>query len=174
VRLRKVAELVAEPPTTDREAWSALRATTHDVPEATLDDLEWADALMFGTPVRFGLPAPQLTHFVDTTAALSIAGKLANKPVTVFASGSAAHGGQETATLALHNSFCHWGSLIVSTGSTEQILYRPTNGNPYGAGNVSHNKPGNVDEDNLAAVEFQARRVVEIAAALGRGFAHRD
>ncbi|HYS34937.1 MAG TPA: NAD(P)H-dependent oxidoreductase [Pseudonocardiaceae bacterium] len=169
VRLRRIAELVAEPPTTDRAAWVEHTAATRDVPEATLADLEWADAIMFGTPVHFGHPAPPLMHFIDTTAALSIGGRLADKTVSAFTSGSAPHGGQVTTILALYNTFCHWGSVIVGMGSTDPVLFLPTNGSPYGASNVSRNQAGNVTEENLAAVEFQARKVLAVAAALDRG-----
>jgi NAD(P)H dehydrogenase (quinone) len=171
VRLRRIPELVPDPPVIDRDAWVAHRESTSDVPDATLDDLDWADAVLVGTPVRFGLPAPQLLHFIDTTARLSIPGRLRNKAVSAFTSGSAPHGGQVTAILALHNAFCHWGSLIVPTGSTEPVLFEPNNGSPYGVGSVSRNQPGNVHEENLAAVEFQARRTVEVARALVTGLA---
>jgi len=171
VRLRRIPELVAEPPVIDRDAWAAHRESTKDVPDAGLEDLDWADAVIVGTPVRFGLPAPQLLHFIETTARLSIPGRLQNKAVSAFASGSAPHGGQVTAILALHNAFCHWGALIVSTGSTEPVLFEPNNGNPYGASSVSRNEPGNVHDENLAAVEFQARRTVAVANALTKGFA---
>lgn len=166
VRLRRVAEVETQPPTTDRDAWAKHAAETADVPVVTHDDLSWADALMFGTPVRFGLPAPQLLTFLDGTAPLSIPGELADKVVSVFTSGSAPHGGLETTIMALHNTFCHWGAVIVSTGSTEQVLFAPSNGNPYGASNVSRNQPGNVTEDNLAAAGFLARRTTRIADAL--------
>ncbi len=169
VRLRRIPELVSEPPTTDQAAWARHVELTQDVPEASLADLEWADAIIFGTPVRFGLPAPALMHFIDTTAALSIGGGLASKTVSAFATGSAPQGGQVTAILALHNSFCHWGSVIVANGSTDPVLFLPTNGNPYGSSNVSRNQPGNVTEDNLAAVEFQTGRVLEVATALVNG-----
>jgi NAD(P)H dehydrogenase (quinone) len=171
VRLRRIPELVPDPPVIDREAWADHRSATSDIPDASLDDLDWADAVLIGTPVRFGLPAPQLLHFIDTTARLSIPGRLRNKAVSAFTSGSAPNGGQVTAILALHNAFCHWGSVIVSTGSTEPVLFEPMNGNPYGASSVSRNQPGNVHEENLAAVEFQARRVVAVARALTAGFA---
>lgn len=169
VRLCRVPELVEEPATTDRQAWRRTAAAVAGLPTATLDDLELADAILVGTPVRFGLPAPQLLHFLDTAAAPSIAGRLADKAVGAFASGSAPHGGQVSAVLALHNLFCHWGAVIVPTGSTDPVLFRPSNGSPYGTANVSRNEPGNVTEDNLAAVEFQARRTVAVAAALKAG-----
>lgn len=169
VRLRKIPELESDPPTTDRAAWARHVEATQDVPAVSLTDLQWADAILFGTPVRFGLPAPALMHFIDTTAPLSIGGELAGKTVSAFATGSAPHGGQVTAILALYNSFCHWGSIIVANGSTDPVLFLPTNGNPYGSSNVSRNQPGNVTEDNLAAVEFQACRVLEVATALANG-----
>ncbi len=148
------------------EAAEALRISTADLPEATLDDLDWADGILFGTPVRFGLPAPAVLRFIDTTAPLSIPGRLANKAVSAFTSGSAPHGGHETTILALHNAFCHWGSLIVANGSTDPVLFQPNNGNPYGSSAVSRNRPGQVHEENLAAIAFQARRVTEVAAAV--------
>lgn len=169
VRLRRIPELVGEPPTTDHDAAARHRASTSNIPVATLDDLEWADGILIGTPVRFGLPAPQVMHFIDTTADLSIPGKLTDKVVSAFTSGSAPHGGQVSAILSLHNAFCHWGAVVVSTGSTEPVLFQPSNGNPYGAGNVSRNQPGNVDEDNLAAAAFLARRTASVAGALRRG-----
>jgi NAD(P)H dehydrogenase (quinone) len=170
-RLRRIPELVPDPPVIDRDIWTAHRESTKDVLAADLDDLSWADAVLIGTPVRFGLPAPQLLHFIDTTAKLSIPGHLRNKVVSAFTSGSAPNGGQVTTILALHNAFCHWGSVIVSTGSTEPVLFEPNNGNPYGASSVSRNQPANVHEENLAAVEFQTRRVIEVARALTKGFA---
>ncbi|MFE6744344.1 flavodoxin family protein [Kitasatospora purpeofusca] len=168
VRLRRIADLPDDTyvPGTE-EAARELRDRTADVPVATIDDLAWADGILIGTPVRFGLPAAPVLRFVDATAPLSIPGGLADKAVSAFTSGSAPHGGHETAILALHNAFCHWGSLILATGSTDPVLFRPENGNPYGASAVSRNVPGQVHEENIAAVEFQARRVVRVAGLLG-------
>lgn len=169
VRLRKIAELVPQSAAARRAGAAEHHAATEGIPEATLDDVEWADAILIGTPVHFGLAAPQLMHFINTTSALSIAGELANKVISVFASGSAAHGGQVSAILALHNAVCHWGSIIIATGSTAAVLYKPQNGNPYGASSVVGSKPGEVHADNLKAVEWQARRTMQVAAALVRG-----
>lgn len=169
VRLRRIAPLADEVhvPGTEEAAAAHRRAVEH-IEEVTPGDLEWADGILIGTPVRFGLPAAAVMRFIDTTAGLSIPGALRNKAVSVFTSGSAPHGGQETTILALHNSLCHWGSLIVPNGSTDPVLFRPNNGNPYGGSNVSRNRPGNVHEDNLAAIEYQARRLTEVAAVVGR------
>ncbi|MGW3323542.1 NAD(P)H:quinone oxidoreductase [Streptomyces virginiae] len=171
VRLLKVAELAPAEVVESNPAWAAHAAATADVPEATLADLEWADVVLFGTPTRYGLPAAQLKQFIDTTGGLWFQGKLVNKVVSSFTSTSTAHGGQESTLLALNNTFYHWGSIIVAPGFADPVQFDPANGNPYGASSVSGNNPNNVADVNLASVEFQARRAVEIAAALKRGFA---
>ncbi|PZT74836.1 MULTISPECIES: flavodoxin family protein [unclassified Streptomyces] len=151
------------------EAVAAQTAAARSVPEVTLDDLLWADGILLGSPVRFGMPAAPVSAFIDSTAPVSIPGELADKVVSAFTSGSAPHGGHETTLMALYNAVCHWGSLIVATGSTGEVLYRPENGNPYGSSSVTRNRPGNVHEDNLEAVRFQTRRVVVVAETLARG-----
>lgn len=170
VRMRRIAEITPMPPElSERGHWAEHAAAAADVPLATLDDLDWADAILIGSPVRFGLPAPALMHFVDTTAQLSIAGRLTNKTVSVFTSACAPHGGAVGTILALHNAICHWGAVIVPAGSADPVLYRPDNGSPYGASHISHNEFGNVTEDQLAAMDFQARRTIQVASALVAG-----
>ncbi|MDH2389620.1 NAD(P)H:quinone oxidoreductase [Streptomyces sp. HNM0663] len=170
VRLLKVAELAPASVVATNEPWAAHAAATQDIPEATLADLEWADVLLFGTPTRYGLPAAQLKQFIDTTGGLWFQGKLINKVVSSFVSTSTTHGGQESTVLALNNTFYHWGAIIVPPGFADPVQFAEANGNPYGASSVSGNNPSNVAEDNLASVEFQARRAVEIGSALKRGF----
>ncbi|MFE1413688.1 NAD(P)H:quinone oxidoreductase [Streptomyces sp. NPDC058746] len=169
-RLLKVAELAPASVVAGNQAWADHAAATADVAEATLADLEWADVILFGTPTRYGLPAAQLKQFIDTTGGLWFQGKLVNKVVSSFTSTSTAHGGQESTLLALNNTFYHWGSIIVPPGFADAVQFDPANGNPYGASSISGNSPDNVADANLAAVEFQARRAVEIAGALHRGF----
>ncbi len=169
VRLRKVHELAPEEAIASNEGWAAHARETQNVAEAALDDLEWADVILFGTPTRFGLPTAQLKQFIDTTGPLWAQGKLVNKVVSSFTSTGTAHGGQETTITALNNTFYHWGSIIVAPGYADPIQFQA--GNPYGASHVSANganPPGDVD---LAAVAFQARRATEIGAALKRGLA---
>jgi NAD(P)H dehydrogenase (quinone) len=170
VRLRKVRELAPEAAIAGNAAWAEHHAATKHIPEASLADLEWADVLLFGTPTRYGLPAAQLKQFIDTTGGLWFRGKLVNKVVSSFVSTSTTHGGQESTLLALNNTFYHWGAIIVPPGFADPVQFDAANGNPYGASSVSDNNPSTVAEQNLAAVEFQARRAVEIAAALERGF----
>lgn len=170
VRLRRTAELTTESvvPANDtwNQAWAEHLASVQDIPEATLDDLEWADAVLWGTPGRYGLPAASLKQFIDQTLPLHARRGLVNKVMSSFTSTATLHGGQESTLLALNNAFYHWGAIIVPPGVADPIQLTPTNGNPYGVSSVSRNEPGNVDEDNLAAIEYQARRTVEIATAV--------
>jgi NAD(P)H dehydrogenase (quinone) len=165
VRLRKVAELAPASVVAGRKEWAEHAEATAHIGTASLDDLEWADVLLFGTPTRFGLPAAQLKQFIDTAGGLWFQHKLENKVVSSFTSTSTQHGGQESTLLALNNTFYHWGAIIVAPGYADEVQFAGTNGNPYGASSVA-----GPTEENLAAVAFQARRAVEIGSALKRGF----
>jgi NAD(P)H dehydrogenase (quinone) len=172
VRLRKVRELAPDEAIASSEGWAAHRLETQDIPEASLDDLEWADVLLFGTPTRYGLPTAQLKQFIDTSGPLWAAGKLVNKVASSFTSAATAHGGQETTITALNNTFYHWGCVIVPPGYVDPIQFQA--GNPYGTSHVSNNgttPPGDVE---LTAVEFQARRAVDIGTALKHGLASQE
>lgn len=171
VRLRQVAELAPEEAIAANPDWTAHREATRDIAVATPEDLEWADAILFGTPTRFGLPASQIKQFIDTTGGLWAQGKLVNKVASSFTSTSTAHGGQESTILALNNTFYHWGAIIVAPGYADQVQFAPTNGNPYGASCVSANGTTGATEENLASIGFQTARCVKIAAALERGLA---
>ena len=171
VRLRRVAELAPAEAIAAKPGWAAHLAETSDVPEASLDDLEWADVLLFGTPARYGLPAAQLKQFIDTTGGLWHQGKLANKVVSSFTSSATTHGGQESTLLALNNTFYHWSAIIVPPGYADPIQFAPANGNPYGTSHVS-GQNGSPGEENLSAIGYQSRRAVEIATALKIGFAN--
>ena len=167
VRLRKVAELAPAEAISANPAWGQHLQDTADVAEATLDDLAWADAVLFGTPTRFGNPASQLRAFIDTTGPLWARGGLAGKVYSAFTASNTAHGGQESTLLALGNTFYHWGGIIVPPGYTDPIQYQ--SGNPYGTSHVAGDGPP--DEVALQAARHQARRAVETAAALKAGFA---
>ena len=165
VRLRKIAELAPPAAISANPAWQQHLQDTADVIEASLDDLAWADAVLFGTPTRFGNPASQLRAFIDTTGPLWQGGNLVDKVYSAFTSSSTAHGGQESTLLALGNTFYHWGGIIVPPGYTDPIQYQ--SGNPYGTSHVvGDGPPGDV---SLEAARFQARRVVDTAAALKAG-----
>ncbi len=169
VRLRRVRELAPEEVIRTQDAWNEHYIATKDtVDEATLDDLEWADAYAFGTPTRFGTPAAQLKQFIDTAGPLWAKGGLANKAATSFTSAQNRHGGQESTILSLNNVFYHWGAVIVPPGYTDPLLFA-AGGNPYGvsfASGATGSDP--VDDAALEAAQYQGRRLAEFAARLVR------
>lgn len=167
VRLRKVRELAPAEAIATNQGWSDHAAATQHIVEASLADLEWADAILFGTPTRFGLPAAQMKQFIDTAGGLWAQGKLVDKVVSSFAASGTSHGGQETTIVALNNTFYHWGSIIVPPGYADSIQFEM--GNPYGTSHTSSNGQVPPGETELAAMAFQARRVVETAATFRRG-----
>lgn len=165
VRLRKVAELAPPAAISANPAWDQHRRDTADVAEASLDDLAWADVVLFGTPTRFGNVASQLKAFIDVTGPLWMQGGLAGKVYSAFTASNTAHGGQETTLLALGNVFYHWGGIIVPPGYTDPVQFK--SGNPYGTSHVAgQGPPGDVA---LEAARYQARRAVDTAAALKVG-----
>ncbi len=169
VRLRKVHELAPKEAIASNEGWSKHSLETENVAEASLDDLEWADVVLLGSPTRYGLPTAQLKQFIDTTGLLWAQGKLVNKVASAFTSAGTAHGGQESTILAINNTFYHWGAIIVPPAYADPIQFQA--GNPYGTSHVSANGANPPGETELAAIAFQARRATEIGAALKRGLA---
>lgn len=164
-RLRRVAELAPEAVVAKNPDWAAHLAATAGVPEASLDDLEWADGYVFGTPVRYGLPAAQLKQFIDTTGPLWAQGKLADKVVSGFCGAMNPHGGQESTLLALYNTFYHWGSIIVPVGYTDPVTYA-SGGNPYGPSYTTGPNNAPVPEPVLATARYLGGRVARFAARL--------
>ena len=166
VRLRKVREIAPEAAMQSNPAWAAHAAATADIQEAALEDLEWADVVLFGTPTRYGGPTSQLKAFIDTTGPLWQQGRLAGKVYTAFTSTATAHGGQESTLLALGNVFYHWGGIIVPPGYTDPIQFQT--GNPYGTAHFGGGGEGPGPSD-LEAARYQARRAVDTAAELKAG-----
>lgn len=161
-RLRKVKELAPPEAVQSNPDWAAVAERTSDVPEARLEDLEWADVVLLGTPTRYGAVAAQLKQFIDTTGPLWQEGKLANKVYGAFTSAATAHGGLESTLLSLSNVFYHWGGIIVPPSYTDPVQFET--GNPYGTSHVASD--GGPGEPQLRAARYQARRAVEVARAL--------
>ena len=160
VRLRKISELAPDDAIDKNPLWRAHVEATKDIPEANLNDLEWGDAFIFGTPTRFGNVASQMKQFIDTAGGLWFQGKLTNKVVSGFTSAQNPHGGQETTLLALYNTFYHWGCIIVPPGYTDEVVFA-SGGNPYGVS--SDAAPGKqVPETVLNSARYLSRRVVQI------------
>ena len=160
VRVRKVQELAPQEAIESNEGWSKHALETQDVPEATADDILWADAVIFGTPTRYGNVAAQLKQFLDTLGPQWAQGLLANKVYSGFTSTGTAHGGQETTLLALYNTMYHFGGFIVPPGYTDPIKFQE--GNPYGASHMSANGANPPAETDLASASLQRQ-------ARGRG-----
>ena len=169
VRVRKVAELAPEEAIGKNEAWAAHVQETADVPQATKSDLLWADAVILGTPTRYGLPAAQLKQFIDTTGALWDQGLLADKVYAAFTSSATKHGGQESTLLALANTFYHWGGYIVPPGYTDPIQFET--GNPYGVSHVTDDGATPVGDVERAAAAYLGRRVALVTMRLLAGAA---
>ncbi len=159
-RLRHVAELAPEEAIAQNQAWAAHRDEVRDDPIATLDDLEWADAYVLGSPTRFGNISSQLKQFIDTAGGLWAQGKLADKVAAGFTSSQNAHGGQELTLLALYNSLYHWGAIVAAPGYTSERGY-PAGGNPYGASSV-----GDASEAELDYARYVGERVATLAERL--------
>jgi NAD(P)H:quinone oxidoreductase type IV len=169
VRLRKAAELAPESAIASNPAWAQHVAATRDIAVATPDDAAWADAIIFGSPTRFGNIASQLKQYIDTLGGLWAKGALANKVYSGFTASSTAHGGQESTLLALYHSVHHFGGILVAPGYTDPVKY--ADGNPYGTSHVSGQ--GNIPVDDTArnAAKYQGGRVATITATLTGGSA---
>ena len=167
VRLRKVHELAPQEAIASNEGWSKHALETEDVAKATADDVVWADAVIFGTPTRYGNVAAQLKQFFDTLGPQWGAGQLADKVYTGLTSTGTNHGGQESTLLAMYNSFYHFGGIIVPPGYTDPSKF--VDGNPYGASHISNNGANPPQEQDLTAVAYSATRAVQIAERLKRG-----
>lgn len=161
-RLRKVRELAGPQAIASKPAWQAHLQATQEVPEATPEDLDWADGFVLGTPTRFGLPAAQLKQFIDSLGPLWAQGRLQDKAAGAFTGAGNLHGGQESTLLALQQVFYHWGSIIVPVGYTDGRI-KAAGGNPYGSSFLAGNS---VAPEALAAARYQGRRIARFAAIL--------
>jgi NAD(P)H dehydrogenase (quinone) len=165
VRLRQVPELAPAEAIASNAAWSAHLDETKDEPKAEAGDLLWADAVLFGTPTRFGNVASQLKQFLDSLGPQWSQGLLADKVYAGFTATQTAHGGQESTLLALYNTIYHFGGIIVPPGYTDPTKF--ADGNPYGVSHVT----GATNSDPLTEVDFAAldhlaTRTVAIAGRL--------
>ncbi|WP_043932932.1 NAD(P)H:quinone oxidoreductase [Bacillus sp. EB01] len=163
VRVLKVEELAPESVVQGNEVWKNTTEAMKDIPVVSSDDLEWADAIIFSTPTRFGNVASQMKQFLDTQGGLWASGKTVNKVVSAMTSAQNPHGGQEATILALYTSMMHWGAIIVPPGYTDPVLFG-AGGNPYGT-SVTVGEDGKMKDmpQAEAAVKHQAKRTVSVA-----------
>jgi NAD(P)H dehydrogenase (quinone) len=169
VALYRVPELVPDDVLEKSGAKAAQRAFAH-VPLAKPEQLADADAIIFGTPTRFGNMCAQMRRFLDQTSGLWMRGALVGKVGSVFTSTASQHGGQETTITGFHTTLLHHGMVIVGVPYAEQRLLNMdeiTGGSPYGASTVTKGDGSRQPSDNeLAIARYQGRHVAEIAKRL--------
>jgi NAD(P)H dehydrogenase (quinone) len=167
--LRQVPETLPDEVLVKMGAFEA-RKQQADVPIATLDDLVNADALVFGTPTRFGNMCGQMRQFLDTTGQLWLKGALVGKVGSVFTASATQHGGQESTILSFHTTLLHQGMVVVGlpyTFAGQMRIDEITGGSPYGASTIAGGKGERMPSENeLQAARFQGRHVATIAKKL--------
>ena len=163
VRLRHVAEIAPEAAIQQQDAWVEHRREMADEPVAAPEDLTWADAVLIGTPTRFGSAASQLQAFIDTLGPVWQRGELADKVYAGFVASQTRHGGQESTLLSLYTNVIHWGGIIVAPGYTDELKF--VDGNPYGAGKVT-GESTELGQSDVAAIDHLTTRVLGVAERL--------
>ncbi len=142
------------------------------VPVCSVDELAAADAIIFGTPTRFGNMCGQMRQFLDTTGQLWLKGALVGKAGSVFTSSATQHGGQESTLLSFHITLLHQGMIVVGLPYAFAGQMRNdeiSGGSPYGASTIAGTQGERTPSENeLAAARFQGKHVTEIAAKLSR------
>jgi NAD(P)H dehydrogenase (quinone) len=171
VVLYQVPELVPEKELEKSGAKAARQAFAH-IPVAQPDRLAQADAIIFGTPTRFGNMCAQMRNFLDRTTQLWLKGALIGKVGSVFASTATQHGGQETTITSFHTTLLHHGMIVVGVPYSQQGLLNMkeiTGGTPYGATTLAAADGSRQPTENeIAIAKFQGKHVAEIAAKLCR------
>lgn len=165
VRLRRARDLVGPEVIAKAPGWAENAARMDAAYEAPTEaDAEWADAIAFGTPTRFGAVSTELKAYIDGLGGLWFQGKLVGKAGAGFTSTSGTHGGNESTIISLYTPMAHLGLIIVPLGYADPVLFRA--GTPYGASTVSGQANNPPTPDDLEVARFQGRRVTQVAAAL--------
>ncbi len=171
VDLRRVPETLPKEVLEKMGAIEAQKAFSH-IPVCTVEELAQADAIIFGTPTRFGNMCGQMRQFLDATGSLWAKGVLVGKVASVFTSTATQHGGQESTILSFHTTLLHHGMCIVGLPYSFQGQMRideVTGGSPYGASTIAGGKGERVPSENeLAGARFQGKHVARITSKLTR------
>ncbi len=167
--LRRVPETLPDDVIEKMGAVEAQKTMAH-IPVCTVEELASADAIIFGTPTRFGNMCGQMRQFLDATGQLWQQGALVGKVGSVFASSATQHGGQESTLLSFHISLLHHGMVVVGLPYAFQGQMRIdeiTGGSPYGATTIAGTAGERMPSENeLEAARFQGKHVAEIASKL--------
>ena len=171
VELRRVPETLPDEVLEKMGAVEAQKAFAN-IPVCTVDELGQADAIIFGTPTRFGNMCGQMRQFLDATGKLWLSGALVGKVGSVFTSSNTQHGGQETTITSFHLTLFHLGMVVVGLPYAFEGQMRTdeiTGGSPYGAstiaGSAGKRQPS---ENELDAARFQGKHVAAIAKKLAK------
>jgi len=162
VRLRRAREFVGPEVMAQAPGWQEQADRMNALYEApSADDADWADAIIFGTPTRFGNASAELKAYIDSLGGLWFQGKLNGKVGSAFVSTQGLHGGNESTIISLYNPMAHLGLIIVPTGYADPAMFKA--GTPYGASAVSGTSPLPTDDEKEVA-RYQGRRVAQVAA----------
>jgi NAD(P)H dehydrogenase (quinone) len=164
VRLRRVARQATTSERRPTDAQAAHAEAARETADATADDIVWADAVLFGSPTRYGNIAGQLKTFIDSLGPQWGQGLLADKVYAGFTASQTLHGGQESTLLALYNTIHHFGGIVVAPGYTDPTKF--VDGNPYGASHVTGPDNAPLTDVDTDALNHLAARVVTVAGRL--------
>jgi NAD(P)H dehydrogenase (quinone) len=164
VRLRRVKELVPQEVIDSNEAMKATYDKMVEIPEVTMEDIDWADALLFSSPTRFGAMSSQMKQFIDTLGGFWAQGKTVNKVASAMSSAQNPHGGQENTILNIYTVIYHWGAIVVAPGFTDDSVF-VAGGNPYGT-SATQGPDGKIVEDVEGSVRHQVKRLLEVSEKL--------
>jgi NAD(P)H dehydrogenase (quinone) len=168
VRLRRARELVSPALMEQVPGWTGRAEKMNARYEAPTEaDADWADAIVLGTPTRFGSISSELKAFIDGLGGLWFQGKLNGKVGSAFGATSSLHGGNESTLLSMYAPMAHLGLIIVPLGYADAAMSKA--GTPYGATHVSKLDTLEPDAEHLDVARFQGRRVATVARALRAG-----
>ncbi len=167
--IKRVAETLPSAVLEKMGALDAQKSMAH-IPEATVEELAEADAILFGTPTRFGNMCGQMRQFLDATGGLWLKGALVGKVGSVFTCSATQHGGQESTILSFHTTLLHQGMVVVGlpyTFAGQMGMAEITGCSPYGASTIAGGQGERMPSENeLAGARFQGAHVARIALKL--------
>jgi NAD(P)H dehydrogenase (quinone) len=171
VELRRIDDLAPSAKIDTIPTWKESRATLANTYQtlADVEELAEYDALVLGSPTRFGVMAAELKHVLDQAGGLWKHGALANKVGAAFTSVSTPHGGHETTLWSIMTPMVNLGMILVPPGYTDPAMYKA--GSPYGA-TATINSGHALDEADLAAARHQGRRVAEVTGWITHARSH--
>ena len=164
IRFRRVEETVSEDVMKQNEDWLEHYNNTKEIETASVEDLDWADAIIFSFPTRYGDSPSQFKSLIDSTGGLWQNGKLVNKVVSGMTSAANPHGGQEGTLLSLYKTMMHWGAIIAAPGYADPVIFE-TGGNPYGFSMIGGS---DLDGKQKQAIAAQVKRTLEIADKINK------